>query len=295
MPPPAARDKASGGRIGLALGAGGARGFGHIPVLEAFDEVGVRPAVIAGASIGAIFGGAFAAGLSGRDCREVALRLFANRAELVSRLWRIRPRMREFFTPGIPRGPLDGERVLAEVLPGVIPADFADLAIPLKVVATDFYGWHEAVISRGPVRRAMAASMALPFLFRPVDVDGRAMIDGGASNPLPFDTLTGEADFIIAVDIIGGPTGSPERLPSPTESIFGAAQILMRAVAAEKLRGPRAPDILVRPFIDSFKVLDFLKAPAILKAAEPVKDDVKRALERALAPPAGQRRLAAPG
>jgi len=77
--------------IGLALGAGGARGFAHVPVLEAFDELGLKPAIIAGSSMGALIGAAYAAGMTGRDIRDYALHLADNRAQVLNRLWGLRP------------------------------------------------------------------------------------------------------------------------------------------------------------------------------------------------------------
>ena len=79
-------------RIGLALGGGGARGLAHIPVLEALDELGLVPVVIAGTSIGAIAGACYAAGMSGRDIRDYAIARFHNRPDVFARLWQMRPK-----------------------------------------------------------------------------------------------------------------------------------------------------------------------------------------------------------
>jgi NTE family protein len=78
-------------RIGLALGAGGARGLAHIPVVEALDEMGLRPAEIAGSSVGAVIGAGVAAGMSGRDIRRYVLDVFGTRSELLARFWQLRP------------------------------------------------------------------------------------------------------------------------------------------------------------------------------------------------------------
>jgi len=272
-------------RIGLALGAGGARGFAHIPVLEAFDELGLKPVVVSGASIGAIVGAGYCAGMSGAEIRAYVHELFRRRSDVVARLWRTRPRTaRELLAPGGLRfGQFDAERLLGAFLPDTIPADFADLEIPLKVVASDYYGWKETVLHEGNLRKAIAASVAIPVLFRPVLIEGRVMVDGTVFDPVPFDAVTPHTDIVVAVDVIGGPTGPANRVPSPTEAIFGTTQLLMRAILAEKLRRPNAPQILVKPAISSFRLLDFMKVNAILKAAEPVKDEVKRALDRAIA------------
>jgi NTE family protein len=272
-------------RIGLALGAGGARGFAHIPVLEAFDELGLKPAVVSGASIGAIIGAGYCAGMSGADIRAYVHELFRRRSDVVGRLWRIRPKSaRELFTPGGLRfGQFDAERLLSAFLPEAIPSDFAGLEIPLKVVASDYYGWKETVLDDGDLRKAIAASVAIPVLFRPVLMEGRVMVDGTIFDPVPFDIAAQHTDIVVAVDVIGGPTGPASRVPSPTEAVFGTTQLLMRAILAEKLRRPNAPQILVKPAISSFRLLDFMKANAILKAAEPVKNEVKRALDKAIA------------
>lgn len=268
-------------RIGLALGGGGARGLAHVHVLEAFDELGVRPAAIAGTSIGAIVGAGYAAGMSGTEVRETVLDAFRRPGEVWSKVWQLRPkRFTDLLGGGLVQ--FDPERVLDLFLPTSLPERFEDLAIPLAVVAADFYACREVEIAAGPLRRAIAASIALPIVFRPVEIDGVAMIDGGVVNPLPFDRLPGDVDVVVAVDVVGGPVRPADRsYPNARESIFGASQILMQSVIAEKLKS-RRPDILVRPAVDIFRVLDFLKAAAIVRATAPVKDEVKRKVEAAL-------------
>ncbi len=111
---------------------------------------------------------------------------------------------------------------------------------------------------------------------------GQVMVDGGISNPLPFDHANEGADIVIAVDVIGGPVRHRAKPPSSTEAIFGATQLFMRAIMNEKLKVARAPDILLRPPANSYRVLDFMKAGAIIRSAEPIKDDVKRMLDHVL-------------
>src|SRR5689334_15147366 len=122
-------------RIGLALGGGGARGFGHIPVLEALDELGLKPSVIAGTSIGAVVGAGYAAGMSGAEIRAYCLDLFSRRTEVIAKLWQLRPkRVREFLSQGITQ--LNAERVIDTFLPKSLPQEFSGLTIPFKTVAT---------------------------------------------------------------------------------------------------------------------------------------------------------------
>ena len=178
-------------RIGLALGGGGARGLAHILVLEALDELGVTPTHIAGTSIGAIYGAAAAAGLTGKQVRahteeilgarvDLVKQLFAARAEPVSKLLNFFPLRTSLF---------NAESLMDLLLPKQVPQTFAELKTPLAIVATDFYAQEQVVIAAGPIRRAVAASMALPAIFTPVIIDGTPMVDGGLVNPLPFDLL----------------------------------------------------------------------------------------------------------
>jgi NTE family protein len=285
-------------RIGLVLGGGGARGLGHIPVLEALDELGLVPAAIAGCSIGAIMGASRAAGLSGREIRERTLEVFGNRTAAIAKLWDLRPRrFADLLAPGgLALGQLDAERVLATFVGDAIPPSFSDLVLPLTVMATDFYGAREVALRSGDLRKAVAASIALPVLFRPVLLDGRVLIDGGVHNPVPVDELPAALDYVIAVDVIGQPEPTESRvLPSATETIFGASQILMQAVAKAKFE-KRPPDLLIRPMVNGFRVLDFLRAREILEASEGAKDEVKRRLERMIAAqPAEPVAIEAPG
>lgn len=258
-------------RIGLALGSGGARGLSQIPVLEALDELGIKPVKIAGSSIGAIFGAAYASGLSGREIRKLTLELFADRNSVLSRLWQLRPkRFRDVFRSGPVQ--FDPERVLEVFISEHLPNRFKDLNIPLRLVATDFYACEEADFESGPLLPAIAASIAIPAIFRPMQIDGRHLIDGGVSNPLPFDGLRSSCDIVIAVDVVGAPVRRGEREDiSMLDSLFGSSQILMQSITRHKLATDQ-PDILIRPPHDSVRVLDFLKADRILENAEPLKE-----------------------
>ena len=177
---------------------------------------------------------------------------------------------------------LDPDALLDIVMPSRTARDFADLEIPLKIVATDFYQQDAVVFTSGPLRRAVAASMALPVVFEPIIINGAAMIDGGLANPLPFDLLTQDADIIVAVDVTGAPTQTDGRKhPSALEALFSSPFIFERTIVHEKLKSHR-PDILVEGGTSRFQTLDFLKVDEILKAAEPLKDKLKAQLDRVL-------------
>ena len=273
-------------RIGLALGGGGARGMAHILVCEAFDELGLKPALIAGTSIGAIIGAGYASGFSGRDMREAAVSFYGKRRDVLARLWKARPVAFTDLLRGRSLTPqFDARLILDSFVPGfeMLPETFEELRIPLKIVTCDFYAWQEAVLTTGPLRPAIAASISIPALFRPVQFEGRYLIDGGACNPLPFDHVS-ECEITVACDVTGGPLEVPDRQPGLLECVVGAAQISMQSVIREKLKWHQ-PDVLVKPEINGVFIMDFLKTQAILDMNVSLKDDLKRRLDHVINTP----------
>jgi NTE family protein len=271
-------------RIGLALGGGSARGLAHIVVLEALDELGVGPAVIAGTSMGSICGALYATGLTGAEIRAGFIGDFTSRAGFARRLagklaaglsslWSVR-------SPSV----IDNVTLLEMVLPEILHCDFAALKIPFVAVAADFYAMEQVILDSGPLIPALAASCALPAWSRPVVLDGRVLIDGGYVNPVPFDAVMHRADLTIAVDVTGGtqrPGAEPPKVPPPLEAMTGAAQLLFHSVTREKLKSIR-PDILVRPAVGAFGAFDFFRIDDILAAAAPAKEELKRKLAQCL-------------
>lgn len=270
--------------IGLALGGGGARGLAHLVMLEAFDELGIKPSIISGTSIGAMYGAAYASGISGKELRAHTKEMLSPRFGLVRELFaaRSQPLQRLFKPFSALTAILDPQAVLDIVMPKGVKADFSQLDTRLKIVASNFYEQEQMVFSEGAVRTAVAASMALPVIFRPVIVDGRAMIDGGLTNPLPFDLLEKEARIVVAIDVTGAPTPDPNRLaPTAMEALFASAFLFENTIVREKLKAQQ-PDILIQAGTSRFQVLDFLKADEILAAAEPAKERLKAQLDRVL-------------
>ena len=269
--------------VALALGGGGARGLAHIVVAEALDEMGVKPVAIAGTSIGAIIGAGYAAGMSGREMRRYAIHVAHNRTDVMRRMMRARAgKLRAIFGGGLGDATrLDAELLCGQFLPESLPEEFSGLAIPLTVIASDLYLRREVVFSHGPLRRALAASISLPTIMRPVEVDGQVLVDGGATNPLPFEHLRGRADIVVAVDISGPVSADKREVPNALECLYATVLVMTNSIIREKLRHG-APDLLVQPKVGSFRALGFLQASAILRAADPVKAEFKEKLERLL-------------
>lgn len=269
--------------VAVALGGGGARGLAHIHVIETLDELGIRPVAIAGSSIGAILGAGMAAGMTGGDIHEFARGVLCRRAEVASRLWRSRPgSFSEMLEGGIRLGQFNLERILRSFLPAEIPATFEELAIPLKVTATDFFAHDLAVLETGDLRSALAASAALPAVFRPVRRDGRLLIDGGFYDPVPFGLLSGLADIVVAIDVVGYPQGEGEKTPDSIELLFGTSQIMMQSIISLNLTRHR-PEILLRPPVSQFRVLDFRKIEEVMAATAGIREELKVRLDEAFA------------
>jgi NTE family protein len=269
-------------RIALALGGGGARGIAHILVLEALDELGIVPDRIAGTSIGAIYGAAYASGLSAKLIRAHTEEVLGDRIDLARQVFasRAAPTSKWLSVLPIRTSLLDPIALLDVLLPSKVAHDFSQLKIPLQVVATDFYAQEQAVFTTGALRPAVAASMALPAIFSPVQLDKRALVDGGLVNPLPFDLITGGGDITIAIDVSGSPSENTGH-PSAVEVLVASSQIFQRSIVREKLKSAR-PDIYIDCPVGGFTVLDFHRYKEILAAAAIVKEQVKRQLSLVL-------------
>ena len=278
-----AKSQKAGKRIALALGGGSARGLAHVSMLEVFDELGVRPSVIAGTSMGAICGAAYAAGLSGAEMRDEFTALFATPAYFLKRLTRkLRGGISALWNARMP-GVVDNVTLFEMLLPEAMRCDFAALKIPFLAIAADFYAIEQVVLDKGPLIPALAASSALPSLARPVVLGGRTLIDGGFVNPVPYDVVLDRADVTVAVDVTGLPRRRPgAKLPRALDAVTGSTQILFHSITREKLKAA-APHILIRPSVGAFGAMDYFKIEAILAAARPAKEDLKQKLSQVLA------------
>jgi NTE family protein len=193
-------------RIGLALGSGAARGWSHIGVIEALVEAGIEPDIVCGSSIGALVGAAFVAD------RLAALKEWAEAAT-----WReIIPLLDLRFSRG---GLIDGSRIV-EFLRGLgISAPIESYGRPYAAIATDLATGREIWLQKGPINEAVRASIALPGILSPAQMQERWLLDGGLVNPVPVSACRAlGAEFIIAVNLNGDLLGRrfQPRLPGTT-------------------------------------------------------------------------------
>ena len=255
-------------RIGLALGGGGARGLAHLGVWLKLRELGVPVRCIAGTSIGAIAGAIIAA-----DRVDEALRWCAEPD------WKKLPRLMletQFTAKAITKG-RRVEELLAELI-GV--ETFDGLSMPYAAVATDLNTGEEVVMRDGDLLSAVRASMSIPGVFRPVERQGRILIDGQLVDPIPVAACrTMGADKVIAVDI-NPPGNAAEAKPfarmNIVDVLIGTITIFNCEITRHVLATDR-PELVIRPRVGSIRALDFRNASRIVEIGREAVDDAAMA------------------
>ncbi|SMP43481.1 NTE family protein [Desulfonatronum zhilinae] len=247
--------------LGLVLGGGAARGFAHIGFLQELIRAELRPACLAGSSIGAFIGAAYAGGDWPR---------FVDRALTLQRLDLLR-----MIDPVLLKcGLMDGDKIL-EFLAGFLRVkNLEECDPPLAVNATDATSGEEVVITSGPIIPAVRASIALPGMFTPGRVGDRLLLDGGLINPLPVNICRGMgAEVVMAVDLnahvleTGGCSAdsATDRKPGLISVLIHSMYIMQRTVNLMRLE-KEPPDFLIQPELRDFRLLDFFKGPACSNA-----------------------------
>jgi NTE family protein len=235
-------------RVALVLGGGGMKGFAHIGVLQALNELGIKPTLYAGTSIGALLAAAFAGGL---DADEMATRAIAMRRRDLFRLDHLGMLKARMNAPSIYL-----EEPLRGLVTSVVPrGTFAELGTPLMVNTVDLERatqvvWGTPGLQDVNIQDAVYASCALPGFFPPGKVAARYCVDGGVVDNLPVQIAGLWADIIIAVDV-----GSSEMRPLNDIHSRGFANIYMRSASTmmhalqqfplAQWEGP--PMVLIRP------------------------------------------------
>ncbi|TSE28084.1 putative NTE family protein [Tepidimonas thermarum] len=175
-------------RIGLALGSGAARGWAHIGVLRVLQEAGLEPDIVCGTSIGALVGAAYAAGEL--DRLEPWVRSLG---------WQQVVGLIDLKMGG---GLIEGGKLVEFFRARFVDRGIAELGKPFGCVATELGTGREIWLREGPVIDAVRASIAVPGVFTPAQVDGRLLVDGGLVNPVPVSLCRAMgADVVIAVDL----------------------------------------------------------------------------------------------
>jgi NTE family protein len=297
--------KAATPRIGLALGGGAARGWAHIGVLRSLAKAGIRPDVIAGTSMGALAGGAWAA--NRLDQLEEFARSITKRRMFGFMDWRIGG-----------NGLISGGRLAKLLELNFGEALIEDLPVKYAAIATELSSGHEIWLTRGNLIQSMRASYALPGIFTPIKIGGRWLADGALVNPIPVSAARAlGARVVIAVnlhsDVFGkgtviqdsGPSeeddaplpapatkprnlfgnvfGLPRRrIQTPSDGPRGISAVMMDAfnitqdrISRSRLAGD-PPDVMISPRLSNLGLFEFYRAEEAIKAGE-------EATERALA------------
>ncbi|GKY87946.1 patatin-like phospholipase family protein [Sinisalibacter aestuarii] len=222
-------------KIGLALGSGGARGWCHIGVLRGLDTLGVRPDVIAGTSMGALVGAAWAG--DRLDALEDWVRALTP-ARFVS-LMDVRLRS---------GGLVEARQIEAMLKSLNLAPRIEDLAHPFTAIATDMATGREIWLDEGPTFRAVRASAGIPGVMSPVELDGRWLLDGGLTNPVPVSAARAMgADVVIAVNPNAKPFGRIWQPPEPKHGKPWLATVLPEALHDTLGIDPAAPAKAVTP------------------------------------------------
>jgi NTE family protein len=270
-------------RVGLALGGGGARGLAHIPMLEALDELGVKPAAIAGCSMGGLVAACYAGGMTGAELRAHVLELLADKLTFAKYVFGSRKtKVADLVNLGsLTALHLSGEKLADLALPDHLPKQIEDFATPLKLVSTNFETMTEVLHERGSVRTAVAASIAIPGVIIGPVIDKQLHVDGGVVNPVPFDHVRSGNDLVVAIDVTGRPKPLNNGKGSNIDIAVGSLLIMFHKLA-ESRRALSPPDVYITPNVDGFAAGDFFRVKDILDSAQPAKDNLKRLLDKQL-------------
>ncbi len=266
-------------RIGLALSGGGARGCAHVGVLKVLEEMRIPVDFIAGTSMGAIVGGLYASGLSAEEVEQILAtmdwtatgedqqprrdRRFRRKEDDQRYIMDLEIGLKGFV---LPRGLRTGQRFTFELRrhtwPVVEIRDFSQLPIPFKAVAVDLVTGERVLLDRGSLAGAMRASMSIPGVFTPAELDGRLLVDGGIVANLPIDVVREMgADIVIAVNIGDRLLGRDElnsmfSVTSQSMTISSAQSVAALLPSADLLLSPDVADIGALDFSNVVKIID---------------------------------------
>jgi NTE family protein len=224
-------------KIGLALGSGAARGWAHIGVIDALTEAGIAPDIVCGTSIGALVGAAHIAG------RMAELRQWAEGAT-----WRKIARLTDVrFTGG---GLVSGRQIVSFMNELGVCEPIENYATAYAAVATDLSTGREIWLQSGPIHDAVRASIAIPGVFSPVRANGKWLLDGGLSNPVPVSVCRAlGAEVIIAVNLNGELLGRRFSEPEPPDATRAARPSRDSLWRMLPFPGRRAAPVVIEPVI----------------------------------------------
>ncbi|TWI50474.1 NTE family protein [Pseudomonas duriflava] len=273
-------------KVGLVLSGGAARGLAHIGVLKGLEEQGVHIDAIAGTSMGAVIGGLYAAGYKADEIERIALDMdwqqvlsdqpprkdipFRRKQDDRDYLIKQPLSIRDDGTIGLPIGVIQGQN-LSMLLERLLvhtsnTRNFDKLAIPFRAVATDIATGEKIVFSKGHLPRAIRASMAIPAVFAPVEINGRLLVDGGMVDNIPIDVARSMGvDRVIVIDI-GTPLLKRKQLVTVVDILNQSTTLMTRNNSEAQLATLQVDDILIQPPLAAYDSTAFGNATELIDA-----------------------------
>ncbi len=221
-------------KLGLALGGGATRGYGHIGALKAFEEYGIEFDFVAGTSAGSLVGALYSAGLSSSEIEGFGMDLT----------------VKDIRTSKIAFVPSKTKGIQAVVKNAVGDINVEELKKPFCAVAVDLKTGNEILITKGNLAKAVAGSCAVPGVFAPVEFEGMNLADGGLQNNIPSDVpRIFDCDYVIAVDV-NSSRGSGTNSTGLIDTLLTSLSILMKS---SSLKGYMNADIIIKPDLKKYK------------------------------------------
>ncbi len=273
-------------RIALALGGGGAMGAAHIGVIKVLEELRVPVDCIAGTSMGAVVGAAYATGLDAAALDHIMTSISwtdtfrsAPREDIPLR----RKQLDSIFTLGLEVGIKDGKVLVPK---GLVPSQqmenlfkrvvagarqtnrFVDLPIPFKAVATDIESGEMVVLERGDLTQAMRASMAVPGAFAPVELDDRLLVDGMFVRNLPVDVARKSCGDVVIAVTVGNPPPKRGDLNNALSVLGRAAFLGVELNERTQLETLTERDVAVKVVLDGITSTSFDRIPEAIPIGE---------------------------
>lgn len=251
-------------RIGLVLSGGGAKGYAHIALLKLLDELKIKPNIVAGTSMGAIIGAAYCIGLTGTEIEE-AIKDFD---------------ILKYTDITIPKkGLIKGDKLLSFFKNFYDDKNFEDLKIPILINAVDLNTGREIVFSGGDLSLAVRASMSIPGIIQPIEINGHTLVDGGVANNIPIGLIKDQCDIIITSNVNYPSKNMPiyikaEQKESDGKNIPNVIKTLLRTIYILETNkktieyAKNASDVFITPKLKEYNLMDFSKATDILRIGE---------------------------
>ena len=273
-------------KIGLVLSGGAARGLAHVGVLKALEEQGIHIDAIAGTSMGAVIGGLYASGYKIDELEKLAMSIdwqealsdaparedvpFRRKQDDRDFLVKQKLSFRDDGSLGLPLGVIQGQN-LSLLLESLLAhssdvRDFDKLPIPFRAVATDIVSGEKVVFRKGHLPQVIRASMSIPAVFAPVEINGQLLVDGGMVDNIPVDVAREMGvDMVIVVDI-GTPLRGRKQLNTVFDILNQSITLMTRSNSEVQLASLRTDDVLIQPSLASFGVTDFGRSQDIIDA-----------------------------